>query len=108
MLIIYRREGESIYIDDHKMEVKKIKDKDREIEIEIDGQKIHIKHGSHIQFGKTYIFLLSMLYQKVEIGFEGPKEINILREEILNNKPAKKKTKKLIDNSTKQFPSGDF
>ena len=102
MLTIYRFLEESIYIGDKKMTLKGIQD--RSVIVEIDKKTFRIKHGQNISIGTTDIFLLKMLGEnKVEFGFEGPRSTNILRGELYE-----KGNIKYIDNSTKQFPSGDF
>lgn len=43
-----------------------------------------IKEGEGVLVGETMVHVLKMQESKVQLGFEGPKHIKILREELVN------------------------
>ncbi len=101
MLTIYRKLNESIYIGDKKIVLIDIKN--RSAVINFDEKNVRIKHGQHISIGTTDLYVLKVMDKKIEFGFDGPRTTTILRGELYEKGSAK-----YIDNSTKQFPSGDF
>ena len=102
MLTIDRRLNECIYVGNTKIEILDIKERD--VLIEIDDKTIRLKHGQNIRIGDTEVFMLRKLRSGVQLGFDGPRSTTILRGELYE----KGKGLKYIDNSTKQFPSGNF
>jgi len=76
--------------------------KDRNVMFSYSGKQYRIPSGHSLQLDRVEVFLFSVFSNKARLGLDAPREVTILRGELYN------KGKQPYDNSTKQFPSGDF
>lgn len=102
MLTVDRKIGESVHVGRTVIVVKDIKD--RSVLVEVGDLEYRIKHGQSVKIGDAEVFLIKFFNNKVRLGFSAHRSIRILRSELLDEG----ESLKYIDNSTKQFPSGDY
>jgi len=100
MLSIDRKIEQSIYIGSSELKVLEIKE--RSVMFSFAGKQYRIPSGHSLQLERTEVFLFSVFGDKARLGLDAPREVTILRGELYN------KGKQPFDNSTKQFPSGNF
>jgi len=109
MLTIDRNVDESIYLNDKKVIVKQISN--AFVRIKIEDNYFSIKRKEYIKLENTKIYFVRKLNSKdktinrARIGFDADMSITIMRGEIYETN---KGNSKYTDNSTKQFPSGEF
>jgi len=89
MLTIDRKEGQAIIVGGERVEL--ISSGNRHIVVSFRGAEWTIKRGQNVFIGDTDIFFIKMNYSKARIGFDGPSDVKIVREELLDNgiKPEK-------------------
>lgn len=105
MLIIDRNSGESIFLGENELKVLDIKTAERSVLISYAGKQYRIKTGTNVQLDQTLVHLHNVFNNKAKFGFDAPRSIRILRGELLDKEGSQPRN---IDNSTKQFPSGEF
>ena len=99
MLTIDRKKGESVFIGDDELKVKEVHSDN--VIVEFKKQIYRVRSGQSVSVGRVELFMFKRFNDKVRLGFDGPRELYILRKELYD-----KSSTKYIDNSTKQFPSG--
>lgn len=103
MLKISRGKGQSVYVNDTKITLTEIDGNFITLTIN-DKNPIQLSREQRFLVERTEVLYSSKFRNSILLGFDADRSITILREELYHNK----NPLKYVDNSTKQFPSGDF
>lgn len=101
MLTIDREIDKAVYIGHTRVTICEVQN--RSVTLLVKDREVNIKHGQSEKIEGIEVYLSRVINpEKVRLGFEGPRNISILRSELYEDE----NNMKFIDNSTKQFPSG--